>query len=510
MSMDEPRPDPRPARRRDRPDLPAPRVRDRAEREPHRRAVLAALDALGDGQLRGREDEQVARQPRVRERPAEDCRPARDPPRAHAPPLPRRVRVVRHRSRRGHRAAAPPARAAEAATAPDPRPFADRVRAALDDDLDAPKALEALDDLASAILSGGDDATAPGVLRELGALLGVDLDAGPPTKSPLTWPGARSPLVPSPLHGRSITITLPDGSHARVRQRAPPPARSRRRSARGLAKAAVAAKVDGEWVDLDRPIDHDAAVSIVTADTRRRSRGAAALDRARDGAGRHRPLPGRASTRSARPSPTASTTTSSCPTAPHFTEDDLERIEARMREIVTADQPFERDEVNRDEGLAVFADQPYKRDIIEKVDPDAGEVGEGSVDLAVPEPPARRRRRSSTCAAVRTCRRRSGSARSSSRRSPARTGAATRTRRCSSASTAPRGSRRRRSTSTCTASRKPRGATTASSALELDLFSFPEEIGSGLAVFHPKGGLVRKIMEDYSRAASRGRAATSS
>ena len=36
------------------------------------RAVLALLDALGDGQLRGREDEQVARQPRVRQRPARD------------------------------------------------------------------------------------------------------------------------------------------------------------------------------------------------------------------------------------------------------------------------------------------------------------------------------------------------------------------------------------------------------------------------------------------------------
>jgi threonyl-tRNA synthetase len=35
--------------------------------------------------------------------------------------------------------------------------------------------------------------------------------------------------------------------------------------------------------------------------------------------------------------------------------------------------------------------------------------------------------------------------------------------------------------------------------IELDLFSFPEEIGSGLSVFHPKGGLVRKVMEDYSR-----------
>jgi threonyl-tRNA synthetase len=37
------------------------------------------------------------------------------------------------------------------------------------------------------------------------------------------------------------------------------------------------------------------------------------------------------------------------------------------------------------------------------------------------------------------------------------------------------------------------------SGQELDLFSFPEEIGSGLAVFHPKGGIIRRAMEDYSR-----------
>jgi L-cysteine:1D-myo-inositol 2-amino-2-deoxy-alpha-D-glucopyranoside ligase len=59
---------------------------------------------------------------------------------------------------------------------PDPAPFAARVRAALDDDLDAPRAVEVLDDLASAVLSGGDDATAPATLRELAALLGIDLD----------------------------------------------------------------------------------------------------------------------------------------------------------------------------------------------------------------------------------------------------------------------------------------------------------------------------------------------
>jgi L-cysteine:1D-myo-inositol 2-amino-2-deoxy-alpha-D-glucopyranoside ligase len=57
----------------------------------------------------------------------------------------------------------------------DPRPYAEQVRHALDADLDAPKALEALDDLASAILSGGSDPTAPAVLHELGDLIGVDL-----------------------------------------------------------------------------------------------------------------------------------------------------------------------------------------------------------------------------------------------------------------------------------------------------------------------------------------------
>ena len=39
--------------------------------------------------------------------------------------------------------------------------------------------------------------------------------------------------------------------------------------------------------------------------------------------------------------------------------------------------------------------------------------------------------------------------------------------------------------------------------VELDLFSFPDELGSGLPVFHPRGGIIRKEMEDYSRAAPR-------
>jgi L-cysteine:1D-myo-inositol 2-amino-2-deoxy-alpha-D-glucopyranoside ligase len=62
----------------------------------------------------------------------------------------------------------------------DPRPFAEKVRSALDDDLDVPRALDALDDLASAILSGGDHAEAPGALVELAGLIGVDLTVRAP------------------------------------------------------------------------------------------------------------------------------------------------------------------------------------------------------------------------------------------------------------------------------------------------------------------------------------------
>ena len=50
-----------------------------------------------------------------------------------------------------------------------------------------------------------------------------------------------------------------------------------------------------------------------------------------------------------------------------FTPEDLERIEAEMRSIISANQRFERDEIDRDEGLDLFADQPYKKEIIEGV-----------------------------------------------------------------------------------------------------------------------------------------------
>ncbi|MBO0715301.1 MAG: TGS domain-containing protein, partial [Acidimicrobiales bacterium] len=56
------------------------------------------------------------------------------------------------------------------------------------------------------------------------------------------------------------------------------------------------------------------------------------------------------------------------PGGARFTEDDLARIEDKMREIVAADQPFLREEHTIGEGLALFADQPYKTEIIEQVE----------------------------------------------------------------------------------------------------------------------------------------------
>ena len=80
---------------------------------------------------------------------------------------------------------------------------------------------------------------------------------------------------------------------------------------------------------------------------------------------------------------------------------------------------------------------------------------------------------SSTSAAARTCPPRGGSVTSGCRRSPAPTGAATRSGRCCSASTARPGRATRRSRSTSTGWRRPRSATTASSAVELDLLVVP-------------------------------------
>ena len=77
-------------------------------------------------------------------------------------------------------------------------------------------------------------------------------------------------------------------------------------------------------------------------------------------------------------------------------------------------------------------------------------------------------------------------------------GRARRTRSCS-ASTAPRGSRRRRSTRTCTGSRRPPARDHRRLGPSSTCSASPTRSAPGCAVFHPKGGVLRKVMEDYSR-----------
>jgi len=292
----------------------------------------------------------------------------------------------------------------------------------------------------------------------------------------------------------ALTITLPDGSTRTVDPGATP-AEVAAAIGRRLARDAVAARVDGEWWDLGRPLPGDVALEIVVpaSDAGRevlRHSTAHVLAQAvtdlfpgaryaigpaiADGFYYDFELPGGA----------------------HFTEADLERIAARMHEIVAADQPFVREEVDRDAGTAVFADQPYKLDIIEKVD--ASEVGEGSVVSLYRNP------RADGSEFVDLC------------RGPhvphtGRLGAFALMRVAGAYWRGDEhGPQLQRIYGTAWESREALEAHLHRLAeaerrdhrrlgQELDLFSFPEEIGSGLAVFHPKGALVRTVMEDYSR-----------
>src|SRR6476620_7984629 len=188
-----------------------------------------------------------------------------------------------------------------------------------------------------------------------------------------------------------ITITLPDGS-SREYRRGVTPADVAASIGPGLAKSAVAARFadgnrpndgggagSGDWLDLDRPIERDGTLSIVTPAT----------------------PDGREVLRHSTAHVMAQAVTDLFPGAKyaigpaisdgfyydfelpggvHFSDDDLGRIEARMREIVQADEPFVREELDREHAIAAFADQPYKIEIIERVDPDdSAEIGEGNV-----------------------------------------------------------------------------------------------------------------------------------
>jgi threonyl-tRNA synthetase len=295
-----------------------------------------------------------------------------------------------------------------------------------------------------------------------------------------------------------IKITLPDGSQREYEQGVTP-GEVAASIGKGLAKAALAARVDDEWYDLDRPIESDATVAIITPDSAdgrevlRHSTAHVMAQAVTD------LFPG---ARYAIGPPIADGFyyDFELPGGTHFTEDDLERVENRMREIVAADQRFEREEVSRAAALALFDQQPYKQEIIERVEPDdESEVGRGDVISVYRNP------RVGTDPFVDLCR---GPHVPSTKRLGA-------FKLMKVAGAYWRGDEQRpmlqRIYGTAWESKAALEAHLhqleeaerrdhRKLGTELDLFSFPPEVGGGLPVFHPKGGLVRKLMEDYSRA----------
>jgi threonyl-tRNA synthetase len=174
-----------------------------------------------------------------------------------------------------------------------------------------------------------------------------------------------------------------------------------------------------------------------------------------------------------------------------FTPDDLERIEARMREIIAENQPFERVAMSREDALGLFGDHRFKVEIIEGVDP--GEVSQGEevtvyrnvdfVDLCRgPHLPSTGR-----IPAFKLTRTAGAYWRGDEKNEQLQRIYGT-----AWASEADLDAYLHRLEEAERRDHRRLGA-------ELDLFSFPSELGPGLAVWHPKGGQLRKVIEEHSR-----------
>ena len=255
-----------------------------------------------------------------------------------------------------------------------------------------------------------------------------------------------------------------------------------------LAKAAVAAEVDGDFVDLTTPMVGDAAFEVVTDSTedgRHVIRHSAAHVMAQAVLDL---FPG---AKFAIGPPISDGFYYDFEVDEPFTPADLERIDTRIAEIIAEDQPFERDVLSVDEALEVFADQPFKQEIIRGVEEAEG-AGGSKVSVY------------RNLDFVDLC------------RGPhvASTGRLRAVKVMRSAGAYWRGDENnpqlQRIYGTAWASRKELEAYLdrleeaekrdhRKLGAELDLYSFPSELGSGLAIWHPKGGLLRKQIEDYSR-----------
>jgi threonyl-tRNA synthetase len=304
-----------------------------------------------------------------------------------------------------------------------------------------------------------------------------------------------------------IEITLPDGSARAVEQGTTALGLARSIGSR-LAKAAVIAEINGEERDLGTELHDGDRVAIVTADSDRglytiRHSTAHVLAQAvldlfpeatfgigppvEDGFYYDFELPGGAA----------------------FTPEDLERIEARMREIIEERQAFVRDEITADEARAVFAGHRYKLEIIENAstDPMSGTGARGEV-RTYENPPAKPKDHPpfhGRPGFIDLCRgphvadtgthlghfklmRVAGAYWRGDEHNPQLQriyGTAWDSRKALD-------QHLRHLEEAARRDHRKLGA-------ELDLFHFPPLVGSGLPLYHPRGGLVRKLMEDYSR-----------
>jgi len=190
------------------------------------------------------------------------------------------------------------------------------------------------------------------------------------------------------------------------------------------------------------------------------------------------------------------------PGGAHFSDQDLERIDLQMRSIIAQDQPFDREEHDAASGMRLFEDQPFKLEIIETVeatgharDPELiTEAGDGTIVTAYrnseefvdlcrgPHVPSTRYLGHFKLQRVAGAYWRGDEHRQQLQRIY---GTAWESDKALKEHLERLEEAERRD-------HRKLGA-------ELDLFSFPPEIGSGLAVFHPKGGIIRREMEDYSR-----------
>ncbi|MET0240245.1 MAG: threonine--tRNA ligase, partial [Sphingobium sp.] len=122
----------------------------------------------------------------------------------------------------------------------------------------------------------------------------------------------------------------------------------------GLAKAAIAARVDGELYDIMRPIDHDASLALVTARDEADALVLARHDYAHILAEAVQQLfPGTQITFG--PSTDDGFYYDFAPKDRAFTEEDLPAIEAQMRKIIAANKPLKREVIDRDELIAKWS-----------------------------------------------------------------------------------------------------------------------------------------------------------